>query len=91
MTRRKGEITQAQMGIVRTRRPMSGRGLGQGGIPSHRVAAVTLALSGRFLGRPQRRQPDRATLVPFPEPITVTCYPYPPFSPTVLPVVGLTR
>jgi hypothetical protein len=51
---------------------MSGRGLGQGGMPSHRVAAVTVALSGRFLGRPQRRQPDKATLVPFLEPITVT-------------------
>jgi hypothetical protein len=74
MTRRKGEIIRADLKRNRHRKdaaPDVWQG-GWGGMPSHRVAAVTVALSGRFLGRPQRRQPDKATLVPFLEPITVT-------------------
>jgi hypothetical protein len=57
---------QAGLHFCKMQRPTFEQGAG--GMPSHRAAAVTIG-SDSILGRPIRRQPDRATLVPFREPI----------------------
>jgi hypothetical protein len=45
--------------------------VGGRGVPSHRVAAVTKTIHGSLSRAPLGRKPNRPTLVPFREPITL--------------------